>query len=37
VAGVAGGHQFMVKNWVDAATLYNELYNQGNIIRVQGQ
>lgn len=35
VAGVSGGHQFRANSWVDAATLYNKLYSQGNIIRVQ--
>jgi len=35
VAGVTGGHQIRVKSWFEAATLYNEFYNQGNIVRVR--
>ena len=35
IAGVIGGHKVRVKSWYDAATLYNELYHKGDIIRVR--
>ena len=35
VTGVPGGHQTKVKSWHDAMTLYNTLYRQGSIVRVQ--
>lgn len=34
VAGVVGGHQVRVDNWLEAATLYNELHRQGKIVCV---
>lgn len=34
VSGVSGGHKVKVKSWHEAATWYNELYRQGNIVRV---